>query len=259
MNEENNFFFRMVPAGFRLVPRGFRPTVVIRSYSSRREYRGTPHEKEYLQRGLDYEFHCIKVLREFSFHARHKGSLGDKGIDFQGFWQVVQGDQFDHLSKEPHMYNIIGQCKHERTQCRSVYIKELEGVLSRWRHIQHHGSFITNQYPERMQLATKMIPIIGLIVNTSGYTQRAIDAFEKTHNPMIMAVIRPANWLPEEPTSEHLKSCLLYWRANEPAMKYLPGMSSKRVTTEDSTGTIVPSVRLFYNDLDVSSFELPLE
>lgn len=227
-----------------------------RWYASRKDYKGKWYEKEALERGLSYEHHCIRVLKEFSFYTLHKGMAGDKGIDFQGFWQVVPADVFDHTSNEPHMYNIIGECKHERNLCRSVYIKELEGVLSRWKHKQHHGSFITSKYPQRMQLATKLIPIIGVIVNSSGYTPKSIEAFESSHNPMIISVIRPDNWLPENPTSEHLKSCLLYWRPNEVAKNLMPGMTWTKSSSED---TIVPSVRLYYNNLDVSSFTLPTE
>ena len=230
--------------------------IARRCFASKRDYKGKENEEESLKRGLEYEHHCVRVLKEFSLYSMHKGYAGDKGIDIQGFWQVVPADQFDHLSVEPHMFNIIGEVKHERNLCRSVYIKELEGVVSRWKHKQHHGSFITSAYPKRMELATKRIPMIGLIINTSGYSQPALEAFEGSHNPLIIAVIRPSHWLPEEPTKENLKSCLVYWKPNNVAKEIMPGMNWKVVESE---GTTVPSVRLYYNNLDVSQFELPKE
>lgn len=224
-------------------------------FSSRKDYKGTPHEQECLKRGLEYEHHCIRVLKEFSMHCRHKGSAGDKGIDFQGFWQLVPAEKFDHNAKNPfHLYNIIGECKHERVLCRSVYIKELEGVVSRWRHKQHHGSFITNKYADTLIQATQMVPNIGLIVTSSGYSQRAIDAFERSHNPLVISVIRTADWLPKEPTSEHLKSCFVYWKANEVANELLPDLV---VNTVESPDTIVPSLRMSWEGIDVATLELP--
>lgn len=234
-------------------------TTTIRN-ASRKEYKGQPDEEEAAKRGLAYENHCIDVLRQFSFHVKHKGIAGDKGVDFQGFWQVAPADIFDHKSPEPHMFNIIGECKHDIRQGRSIYIRELEGVLSRWKHKQHHGSFITRMYPERMILATKVIPIIGIIVNSFGYSTNAIEAFENSKNPMIMSVVRPQNHLPdtENPTKEQLKSCLVYWRPNTPAKTLLPHMRYEE-TMEYSTDKITPSINLYYKDIDVSTIELPKE
>ena len=75
---------------------------------------------------------------------------------------------------------------------------------------------------------------------------------------MIISVIRPADWLPEDPTPDQLRKCLLYWKPNEAAQALLPGMSSERMDNNQTTdGTLVPSIRLLYNDIDVSTLELP--
>merc|ERR1712137_106502 len=213
-----------------------------RGFASRREYKGLPGEEEATKRGLSYEFHCIRVLREHNMHLIHKGQAGDKGVDFQGFWFVEHAENFDHKSPDPHMFNIIGQCKHEFKQCRPHFVKEMEGVLSRWKHKQHHGSFITREYPERMQIATKIIPMVGLMACSAGYSHISMKSFEKAKNPMIFTIIRPHTVFPDDmiPTSDQLKSCLLYWKLNPAAEVILPHLRHEYNSTRTLDG-ISPS------------------
>ena len=75
----------------------------------------------FVARGTEYELHVQRVLRDtLGLQLSHSGGAGDGGIDLHGLWLV--GDK---------QIAAMVQCKHSLRAPSPVWIRELEGVVSR--------------------------------------------------------------------------------------------------------------------------------
>ena len=82
--------------------------------------------------GRMYELLSIGVLKDYCFDLIHRGSSGDKGIDFSGQWVLPSN-----------VVPIIGQCKLSKKVLLPSVVRELEGVLSH--HVDHVGILVASR------------------------------------------------------------------------------------------------------------------
>lgn len=82
--------------------------------------------------GRMYELLSIDVLKNYCFDLIHRGSVGDKGIDFSGRWVLPSN-----------IVPIVGQCKLSKKMLLPSVVRELEGVLSH--HADHVGILVASK------------------------------------------------------------------------------------------------------------------
>jgi len=82
--------------------------------------------------GKTYELVTIDVLKKYCFDLLHRGSTGDKGIDFSGRWLLPNN-----------IVPIIGQCKYSKKMLPPSVVRELEGVMSQ--HLDHVGVLVASK------------------------------------------------------------------------------------------------------------------
>lgn len=69
----------------------------------------------FVARGLEYEMHVQRVLRDvMGVELVHQGGAGDGGIDLRGKWNEME---------------MIVQCKHSKRLASPQWIRELEGSV----------------------------------------------------------------------------------------------------------------------------------
>ena len=82
--------------------------------------------------GRTYELLSIGVLKRYCFDLLHRGSTGDRGIDFSGHWVLPKN-----------IVPIIGQCKYSKKVLQPSVVRELEGVMSQ--HLDHLGVLVASK------------------------------------------------------------------------------------------------------------------
>mmetsp|Transcript_11167 Transcript_11167/g.16498 ORF Transcript_11167/g.16498 Transcript_11167/m.16498 type:complete len:206 (+) Transcript_11167:19-636(+) len=115
------------------------------------------------EKGLSFEKETIESLSTFQFALDHTGQTLDKGVDFNGQW---------NLPNET-IYHVIGQCKSEKRKIGARSIREFEGTLSRYR-----SNYQSLEYP-----------LLGIFSSSSGYTKHALDTCVQSKYPIILIVI----------------------------------------------------------------------
>lgn len=73
-------------------------------------------------KGAAYEVLCVELLSALGFALRRRGGASDGGVDFVGRFLA---------SPQSQGYAVVGQCKAEAKPCGPVYVRELEGAMSR--------------------------------------------------------------------------------------------------------------------------------
>jgi len=82
--------------------------------------------------GRTYELLAIDVLKRYCFDLLHRGSPGDKGIDFSGRWVLPKNT-----------VPVVGQCKFSKKEVQPSVVRELEGVMSH--HLDHIGILVASK------------------------------------------------------------------------------------------------------------------
>ena len=82
--------------------------------------------------GRNYELLSIDVLKRYCFDLLHRGSTGDKGIDFSGRWVLPNN-----------VVPIVGQCKYSKKVLQPSIVREMEGVMSQ--HLDHVGVLVASK------------------------------------------------------------------------------------------------------------------
>ena len=107
---------------------------------------------------------------------------GDKGIDFQGFWNLTNPE-----TKKTKQVVIVGQCKYEKKEVGPVYIRELDGVVARKTieriHLNSDKSGLIQEDD------VNETPTIGILISYSGFTAKSKEYFQNSHQPLIISVI----------------------------------------------------------------------
>ena len=222
-----------------------------------------------VHKGAFFESLCTRVLLRYGFHLQRKGGAGDLGIDLQGFWQVGTAQQVEHSleagagrSLQWPLINLIVQCKHEKTTCKPAYIRELDGVLSRWGGADHavSGFFLPRGLAAghpHLHNCQHRIPLLGAILCSSGYSASCMTALNSSMNPMMCMVIN-AEGNEDQEAPDHalwLQSRLQFCKLNQAAQRILPHLS---LAPTFATGEAEPSLVLINEGIDITTHRLPL-
>ena len=219
-------------------------------------------------KGAKFETLVTDVLRCFGFHLHKKGGAGDLGNDLQGLWQVgSRNDCLEALAAPSEAYspmvNVIVQCKHEKKPCKPAYVRELDGVLSRWTESSKNdstGYFIPPQLSDNKAIKSsthKNVPILGLLVCSSGFTPSCITALQYSNNPMLFMKIDPNFTNETTPSKSWYQSRLKFVKMNRASQRILPKL---RIGDTFVAGSMFenthPSIVLFNDQKDISNHEL---
>src|SRR3990167_188213 len=187
-------------------------------------------------KGAKFERGCLETLSNFNFHLQQCGGAGDKGVDLIGVWQLVPTSQlleklsiintndtlpninFINPISWP-LVNTVIQCKHEKIKCKPSYVRELDGVLSRFNSQSSTEIFIpTTRQSSLNTLAIPpiKIPLIGFLICSSSFSPGCLTALHSSLNPIILMIVEPV----EEKESFELG----YIQLNSKARFYLPNL-----------------------------------
>ncbi|KAH8097048.1 hypothetical protein BXZ70DRAFT_307810 [Cristinia sonorae] len=143
-----------------------------------------------VHRGLAFEKRSMNLLeRCLSMSLRHVGGKSDGGVDLQGWWWVptsnASGAATTTTSLSMDMprrrIRVFAQCKAEKKKLGPHYVRELEGVLHRHRHLA-----ASNQVN-----APGGIDMVGLLISQSAFTKAALLHATSSVVPFLLLHIPP--------------------------------------------------------------------
>lgn len=217
------------------------------------------------KKGYAFELTCKHVLELFSIHLYQRGGAGDLGVDLIGVWQLDSKDEcLNSLKSERDpskpwtMINVVVQCKHEKKPCKPSYVRELDGVISRWNSEKSNaGYFIPPNLldNDKYSCSHSDIPVIGILASSSGFSVNSITALQYSKNPMIFMTVEPPESLDEPITASNVTSSKLqYCKFNRPVQNILPSLTiGNTFTAGTDLESSQPSIVLINNDIDVST------
>ena len=191
-----------------------------------------PNSLSAVHRGLAFEKRSLRLLQQcLSMSLRHVGGKSDGGVDLQGWWWVPTSDLNIPASRRPgenedgggeeraewsvprKRIRVFAQCKAEKKKMGPHYVRELEGVLHRYRHrdVNYADASPSSSFPsgstpipspssqEHISSRQNVPPIVGVLISQSAFTKSALLHATSSAMPFLLLHL-PA--LPEQPCQD---------------------------------------------------------
>lgn len=219
-------------------------------------------------KGTNYEILSKDVLQRYGFHFERRGGASDLGIDLLGFWQLQNrektSDKLKGLALSDDswpMINVIAQCKNEARNCKPSYVRELDGVISRWTEAKYKNFFVPPHLSHHSILHNNFldlpIPLLGVLICSGGFTKSCIEALNHSKNPMMFITVEamPDMEITKEGKDDIWYQCRLkFCKFNNAASSILPNF---QIANTFSVNDNQPQLMMFYDDNEMCENELP--
>ncbi|GAA5912054.1 Rrg7p [Sporobolomyces salmoneus] len=131
------------------------------------------------QLGTAYELLALELLSAHPYYMEliRVGGANDKGIDLRGRWEtsltnLSSSERKNRSRSGSGLFDVIVQCKAERSPLRPSVLREFEGVLQN----QALSDFTSSRRPST--------PTVGILVSLSGFTKSTIDRSVESRWPI---------------------------------------------------------------------------
>lgn len=130
-------------------------------------------------RGTSFEIKAQSLLQShLSMSMTRVGGSGDDGIDLQGWWWLPSQLKLKRRLEsgtDHQRFRVLAQCKAEKKTFGSKYVREMEGVLSRFMHTKPPPAF----------------PFVALLISESAFTPPTLKRAMSSTVPFLLIHLPP--------------------------------------------------------------------
>ncbi|KAM6492715.1 Protein of unknown function (DUF2034) domain containing protein [Amanita muscaria] len=149
-----------------------------------------------VHRGIAFEERSMKLLQDnLSMSLQRVGGREDGGIDLQGWWWLppssVSLAKSNIHSTPRRRLRIIAQCKAEKKKIGPKYVRELEGVMLRFRSLAPNSSLHDACFAREDLPSAPEYPLVALLVSESPFTKSTLLRAHSSPLPLFLLHVPP--------------------------------------------------------------------